>query len=390
MLFPKAFIKFVLQFFFFSGVESLSPAETRCGSEHSEHSEHLEHSTQHSEAESETSDYPRSTPSPSQTTPAVPTTSKVVRTKSLESTADSATGSSRPCRRTTLPSLSSVTNLHNLKVSLVKLPVSTLKAHMPDGGFDVLPPKGGSLQDGKRSSQDDPEPRCKKVKLEGTGRSGELQSSSSHNSKPAGFKVLPKSPAPSGLNLKTEEEEKYKLTKPLLTPDSKPLLTADTKPLRPTDLDSKAASMKREIAKIDSILQNNLLLDKSTQKLNEILLFDSLQGGLRIKNEKEGFEEQVEEVPPNLPVTKTDSAESSEPNVGEEAAREEGRDEEERKVPEREFVKCRWRGCGLDVEDMHLLEHLNVSIIGDKQIKQTAGMWIRIDCIRIRIRIHKI
>ena len=31
------------------------------------------------------------------------------------------------------------------------------------------------------------------------------------------------------------------------------------------------------------------------------------------------------------------------------------------KVPEREFVKCEWRDCGLDVEDMHLLEHLNVS-----------------------------
>ena len=29
----------------------------------------------------------------------------------------------------------------------------------------------------------------------------------------------------------------------------------------------------------------------------------------------------------------------------------------------REFVKCRWRGCGLDVEDLHLLEHLQVHFI---------------------------
>lgn len=102
--------------------------------------------------------------------------------------------------------------------------------------------------------------------------------------------------------------------------------------------------MKREIAKIDTILQDNLRMEKSSQKMTEMLLYDNL-----VKSENNDTVKSEQQANSHSQAfTKTDTPPT--PAVAEEET-----SALENKVPEREFVKCNWRGCGLDVEDMHLL-----------------------------------
>ena len=146
---------------------------------------------------------------------------------------------------------------------------------------------------------------CKKVKVESAApaTAGDKETSSQSNShgSPAGpcnNTAKILSPAGAGGAVNTEQNNNN-------NNKNNPELSADLK-----------ADMKMEIAKIDSLLQE--------AHLSPSRLFDRL-----MKDETE---------------LKTDLG------------------GEERKVPEREFVKCQWRNCGLDVEDMHLLEHLTVSL----------------------------
>ena len=329
-LFYFHFLSFA-NYFVFSGVESLSPAETRCGSEHSEQSTH------HSEAESETSDYPRSTPSPSAPKPSNGILSALVknsippgRTKSLD-VAEKAP-IVPPSRRITLPT-DSWKPLQNLKVSLVKLPTSTLQAHHLPSNLEpessLSESKTGNHET-KRSLDSVKETKIKRLKLEdnpevkGESLTSQKTQKSSNFSEP-------------GFNLKFE-------------PDLKPENETYFSELKPiSNLPTSTEDLKLEIAKIDSIL------DGSSDKCHvvpprESVLYDPLNPGVRLKNEIYALKDRTGEE------SKTD-VDSNRTNVQDE-------EEEGSKVPEREFVKCLWKGCGLDVEDMHLLEHLNVSFYG--------------------------
>ena len=304
----------------------MSPAETRCGSEHSEQSTH------HSEAESETSDYPRSTPSPSTVKPSNNILSALVknslppgRAKSVDSTGKLSIAP--PSRRTTLPS-DSWKPLQNLKVSLVKLPESTLQAHLTSSQ-EIDEPRNG-YHEIKRALDAEEETKIKKLKVEDKPHIKEESSSqkilkSSNLSEP-GFNLK------SETNLKSESEAYFSESTPS------------------TNLPTGKEDLKLEISKIDCLLQG--FTEKSPSlPPRESVLYDPLNPVGRFKNETYALEEQ------NGRETKTD-VDSGRTN---EQDADEFEEEEEIKVPEREFVKCQWKGCGLDVEDMHLLEHLNVS-----------------------------
>ena len=314
----------------FSGVESLSPAETRCGSEHSSANSEAEQSSTHaSEAESETSDYPRSTPSPSDkshantaivATPKPPSTTSQPTAKSSstngELQSETNTSFSKPHtkpgrtlssddsllsppiksgvaeswparRRVTLPSTSSSPSVtSNLKVSLVKLPTATVKAHLPDLPAAVPDDRSiddqastkpynnnlSSVLDRKRSADSDAESGNKKFKTESGCESHQMFASSQKIciGSPEPFKVLPAAAsAHADFSLKSEAaRDKY---------------TADL-------LHTQAANMKLEIAKIDSILKD---IDATSRggggKMSSMLMFDKFNCSsppLSIKEEK--------------------------------------------------------------------------------------------------------
>ena len=91
----------------------------------------------------------------------------------------------------------------------------------------------------------------------------------------------------------------------------------------------KLEGMKLEMAKLDSILHGNLLLDKSSHKISDMLLLDSLESQVK---EDYGRERS--------------SMSSKQPAL--EAA-------------EDLQVTCKWEGCGDRLEPQQLLDHLKVS-----------------------------
>ena len=95
--------------------------------------------------------------------------------------------------------------------------------------------------------------------------------------------------------------------------------------------ESKLEDMKLEMAKLDSILQGNLLLDKSSHKISDMLLLDTLKS--RVKQEY-----------PKLAGNygRDRSSISSKDEAGE------------------EVVTCKWEGCGERLEPQQLLDHLTV------------------------------
>ena len=92
--------------------------------------------------------------------------------------------------------------------------------------------------------------------------------------------------------------------------------------------ESKLEDMKLEMAKLDSILQGNLLLDKSSHKISDMLLLDTLKS--RVKQEY--------------------------PKLGGNY----GRDSISCKDGD-EVVTCKWEGCGERLEPQQLLDHLTVT-----------------------------
>ena len=91
----------------------------------------------------------------------------------------------------------------------------------------------------------------------------------------------------------------------------------------------KLEGMKLEMAKLDSILHGNLLLDKSSHKISDMLLLDSLESQVKPDYGRE-----------------RSSISSKEPAL--EAA-------------EDLQVTCKWEGCGDRLEPQQLLDHLKVS-----------------------------
>jgi len=107
--------------------------------------------------------------------------------------------------------------------------------------------------------------------------------------------------------------------------------------------ESKLEDMKLEMAKLDSILQGNLLLDKSSHKISDMLLLDTLKS--RVKQEY-----------PKLAG-----------NYGRDRSSISCKDEAGEEV-----VTCKWEGCGERLEPQQLLDHLT-----DQHVSQPASVGCR-------------
>ena len=101
--------------------------------------------------------------------------------------------------------------------------------------------------------------------------------------------------------------------------------------------ESKLEDMKLEMAKLDSILQGNLLLDKSSHKISDMLLLDTLKS--RVKQEY-----------PKLAGNYGRDRSSISCKDGTDEGGEEG-------------VTCKWEGCGERLEPQQLLDHLTVTFL---------------------------
>lgn len=109
------------------------------------------------------------------------------------------------------------------------------------------------------------------------------------------------------------------------------------------ETESKLEDMKLEMAKLDSILQGNLLLDKSSHKISDMLLLDKLKS--RVKQEY-----------PKLAG-----------NYGRDRSSISCKDEAGEEV-----VTCKWEGCGERLEPQQLLEHLT-----DQHVSQPTSVGCR-------------
>ena len=169
----------------------------------------------------------------------------------------------------------------------------------------------------KRSQRSEPcEKYSKKVKLESSNVHAEIKCSKSpanpshfgqNNPKKSSqlvdskcnFKVLPKQANAQQLNSKVLHEslllKSESLEESKLHLHGSKSLHGQPKPMESdSKLKAKTEDMKLEIAKIDSILQGNLLLDKSSHKISDILLLDKLKqefySSLDSKQENERYE----------------------------------------------------------------------------------------------------
>jgi len=314
-----------------SGVESLSPTESSIPS--SECSSPPNTAPQ-SDPESETSDYPRNTPSPGSTSKyrskcgkknSSDSVSKKCKNTnpsddnitSQEFSFQESNGQKIGCqRRATVPPCSGA-KLQNLKVSLHKLslPLDALGSQIDINHCDRLKVNtemcwkfSDTKREVKRSQRSEPcEKQAKKVKLESSNPQSEIKCSkaSSHpshfghsapkkSSQPldskCNLKVLPKQANNHQLNskllhasllLKSESLEESKVH----LPGNKSLPGQPRPAESDSKLKAKTEDMKLEIAKIDSILQGNLLLDKSSHKISDILLLDKYKSRYPVKQE---------------------------------------------------------------------------------------------------------
>jgi len=296
-----------------SGVESLSPPESSIPS--SECSS-PPNTAPHSDPESETSDYPRNTPSPGSSSKYRDCNTKPKTSDVKERALQSANGKRIGCqRRATVPPCS-VAKLQNLKVSLQKLslPLDALGSQLDIDHCDRLKVStdmcwkfSETKREVKRTQRSESwDKNAKKVKLESSCSQSEIKcskapshpshfghtqpkkSSQSPDSK-CNLKVLPNQANHHQLNskllhdsllLKAESQEESKVR----ISENKSLC-GQARPESDSKLIAKTEDMKLEIAKIDSILQGNLLLDKSSHKISDILLLDKFKSRYPVKQE---------------------------------------------------------------------------------------------------------
>ena len=207
-----------------------------------------------SEGESETSDYPRQSPSPASEGESTNNESTNNCTNNLMKSREQQQGSATRNRRATVPPHGNL-----LRVSLHRLPRATVHNKLLDNVHNDINSK------------------LDKVVLQAELRTGEEE------------------PA----RVKHENSE------------------------------SKLEGMKLEMAKLDSILHGNLLLDKSSHKISDMLLLDSLES--RVKQDYGQGRSSISSKEPAL-----EAAEDLQ-------------------------VTCKWEGCGDRLEPQQLLDHLKVS-----------------------------
>ena len=114
-----------------------------------------------------------------------------------------------------------------------------------------------------------------------------------------------------------------------------------------------------EIAKIDSILQGKLLLEKSSHKLCEMVGLDC-----QVKQEYESSDEkktlQLSHIKheQSCKVEREEVNSSSSNNNNNNNKR---KIEKDFQLSKEEGVRCQWSGCGARLEVQNLLDHLSVS-----------------------------
>ena len=130
-------------------------------------------------------------------------------------------------------------------------------------------------------------------------------------------------------------------------------------------LKTETDEMKMEIAKIDSILQGKLLLEKSSHKLCDMVALDCKA---EVKQEYESSDDKKKIQLSHIKHEKSCKVEREE--VRNSSSR---NNNNNNKVPlskltggeeeeEEEGVRCKWSGCGARLEVQNLLDHLSVSI----------------------------
>lgn len=124
--------------------------------------------------------------------------------------------------------------------------------------------------------------------------------------------------------------------------------------------DVKSADMKLEMAKIDSILKGKLLLDQASHKLSDMLLLDKLESGFTVKPDASLKNEYIN---------------NNNNNNVEESSRKGTKTDKLDNKSGTEYVICKWKDCGLNVEVQNLLDHLTtVHIITQKSKSETEAV----------------
>lgn len=286
-----------------SGVDSSSlPSVSECSSPNTV--------SAHSEAESDTSDYPRNSPSPANNV------QRAVLSR----------------RRPAMPPSLRQTN-KNLKVSLPKL---------------SLPCPHGNLSQSN-----------KKIRLDPDKSLGASQEDSPTDCK-CNVKVLPENIKLQNGNLKVKSEcERQKTV---------------IGHFNANHVKTETDEMKMEIAKIDSILQGKLLLDKSSHKLCDMVILDKMGLDCKVKQEFDSSFDKKQLQFSHIKNEKSCKVEEKEVqsnnnnnNVG--------KDFKLKTIEEEEVVSCKWEGCGARMRVQHLLDHLSSVHVTPQQTGQTGRVF---------------
>ena len=122
--------------------------------------------------------------------------------------------------------------------------------------------------------------------------------------------------------------------------------------------------MKMEIAKIDNILQGKLLLEKSSHKLCDMVGLDKLKQEYESSDDKKKIQLSHIKHDKSCKVEREEVHSSS--NSSNNNNNKNDKDFQLSKLPEEEEeeegVRCKWSGCGARLEVQNLLDHLSVSI----------------------------
>lgn len=119
--------------------------------------------------------------------------------------------------------------------------------------------------------------------------------------------------------------------------------------------------MKMEIAKIDSILQGKLLLDKSSHKLCDMVILDKMGLDCKVKQEFDSSFDKKQLQFSHIKNEKSCKVEEKEVQSNNNNNNNVGKDFKLKTIEEEEVVSCKWEGCGARMRVQHLLDHLSVS-----------------------------
>jgi len=329
-------------------------------------------------SDEETSDYPRNTPSPELHVQSATASQRCTSTKNSSVSWDprrsprggvTRLGGAKVgiSRRSTAPSDSDIT-LQNLQVSLAKLPLDALRSHniSCDRNNRSKSCDCHFSGDNKRPADSkDANPhhhQTKKVKLENERK--EEEGSNHHQCK--SHRVLPVASSKvleNGVVLKAEQDDDSKF----LPPFSRSQHSSNDR--------AKKEQMKIEIAKIDRILSSDLL--NQQDKESNLLMFSQTgkvgyqlsdkieyQANVKLEMCASSFDKEVFEREKDLEKSMSECSvvtpgESPVETLAHRTSESVTGPSENKERDDREYVKCKWKGCGHKVEARLLLDHLD-------------------------------